>query len=80
MTRIKRFKQFNEDATGNASTAGMGAVTASQPGASPGTTGTDGSGDIPVYFRKSKRRKMGDPSEVSDAQDLAPVKTNKVKE
>jgi hypothetical protein len=79
MTRIKKFKQFNEDATATATTAGMGAVTSSQPGASPGTTGTDGSGDVSFYFKK-KRKKMGDPSEVSDAQDLAPVKTNKVKE
>jgi len=80
MIRIKRFKQFNEDATATCSVAGMGSVSAAQPGASPGTFGTTGSGDIPVYFRKSKRRKLGKPSEVSDAQDLAPVKTNKVKD
>jgi hypothetical protein len=74
--KIKSFAQFNEDATASASTSGMGAVSASQPGSSPGTTG---SGDISNTFKKEKRKK-GNPSQVSDLRDLKDVKTNKVKE
>jgi hypothetical protein len=80
MKRIESYKQFNEDATATASISGMGAVTSAQPGASPGTFGTTGSGDIPVYMRKKRSKKKGNPSQVSDAQDLAPVKINRVKE
>ena len=76
--KIKTYKQFNEDVVATASsTAGMGAVVSAQPGALPGTTGTEGSGDIGFTFKK-ERRKKGKPSEVSDLRDLEPVKTNKV--
>ena len=77
--KILKFKQFNEDAVATASSSGMGDVTSSQPGVSPGTFGIDGSGDRSFYFRKKRKRK-GNPSEVSDAQDLAPVKINKIRE
>lgn len=83
MKHLKKYKQFYEDAaTCDASnTSGMGAVVSSQPGALPGDTGTSGSGDIGiVYDSKSKKRKKGGPSQVSDLRDLEPVKTNKIEE
>ena len=80
MKHLKSYKNFNEDVTVGASTAGMGAVVNSQPGALPGTTGTDGSGDLSFYLKRGKRRKKGGPTEVSDMRDLAPVKTNKIVE
>ena len=51
----------------------MGAVSSAQPGALPGTTGTEGSGDIGFTFKKEKRKK-GDPTKVTDMRDLAPAK------
>lgn len=71
-------------ATVNASTtAGMGPVVAAQPGALPGVPGTSGSGDIgfglgngvqtktPIKsFNGKKKKKKGDPKEVSDLRDL----------
>lgn len=71
--KILKFKEFIlEDV------AGMGAVVSSQPGALPGTTGTTGSGDISTYlFRKKGKKKKGNPSQVSDLRDLAPVKIKK---
>jgi hypothetical protein len=82
MVHLKSFKKFYEDATANASnTSGMGAVVSSQAGAFAGNTGTEGSGDIGVVLdTKSKKRKKGDPSKVSDLRDLKPVKTNKIEE
>ena len=79
MKYIKRFTQFNEGAFVTAAVGGMGDVIASQPGAVPGTTGTTGSGDIPVVLKTRPRRKKGNPSQVCDARDLAPVKINRVK-
>lgn len=73
MKYVKSFKSFKENATASASsTAGMGAVSAAQPGALPGTTGTEGS-DIGFTFKKEKREK-GDPTKVTDMRDLAPAK------
>ena len=72
MRYLKSYKAF-EDAMGTAATAGSGDVVAAQPGTLPGTFGTDGSGDIgfPLnYGKKTKKRKKGSPSEVSDARDL----------
>ncbi len=69
-------------ATGS-STAGMGAVSSAQPGALPGTTGVDGSGDKSTYLlsKKGKGVKKGKPSEVSDMRFLEPAKgITKVKE
>ena len=71
-------------ATVNASTtAGMGSVVAAQPSALPGVPGTSGSGDIgfglggvqtktPIatFNGKKKKKKKGDPKEVSDLRDL----------
>jgi len=77
---MKYLKSFEDIA--NAGTAGMGSVVNSQPGYLPGTTGTSGSGDVTFTLangKKKKRRKLGNPSEVSDARFLAPVKLNKVK-
>jgi hypothetical protein len=39
----------------------------------PGIGELDGSGDKTFTFKKGKRKK-GDPSEVTDMRDLAPVK------
>lgn len=72
MKYLKSYKKFTENADGSA-TSGMGAVTAAQPGSSPGTTGTVGSGDIGFTFKKEKRKK-GNPSQVTDMRDLEPVK------
>ena len=79
MRYIKSYKFFNEDATANASTAGMGSVSNAQTGSVSGMPGTIGSGDIEFYFKK-ERRKKGNPSQVTDLRDLKDVKTNKVKE
>lgn len=74
MIYLKKYLQFFEDGTSSASsTAGMGAVSSSQPGGLPGTTGTEGSGDVGFVFRKEKRKK-GDVTEVSDMRDLEPAK------
>lgn len=67
-----------EDATCNAGVAGMGSVVSAQPGSLPGTTGTTGSGDIGFTFKLGKKRKKGNPSQVSDLRDLEPAKTNKI--
>ena len=67
--KIKKWQEFLEDATATSTTAGMGAVTSAQPGALPGTTGTEGSGDVSFTFKKEKRKKGG-PSEVTDMRDL----------
>jgi hypothetical protein len=90
MKHLKTFKQY-ENATCNASSsAGMGSVVSSQPGALPGTFGSSGSGDVgftlgnyqksPAGEKKKRRPKKGNPSQVSDLRFLANAKTNKVKE
>lgn len=80
MKHLKRYKKFLEDATANASnTAGMGGVVASQPGALPGTTGSEGSGDVSFTFSKERREK-GDPAEVSDLRDLDEVDTDEIED
>lgn len=74
MKKIKRYKEFLENAASTASsTSGMGAVIAAQPGALAGTTGTEGSGDVGFVFKKEKRKK-GNPSQVTDMRDLEPAK------
>lgn len=74
MRYLKPYKKFQENAAASASSsAGMGAVSAAQPGALAGTTGTEGSGDLGFTFKKEKRKK-GDPTRVSDMRDLAPAK------
>jgi hypothetical protein len=74
MRYLKSFKKFDENAAASASsTSGMSTVSAAQPGALPGTTGTEGSGDIGFTFKKEKRKK-GDPTKVTDMRDLAPAK------
>ena len=85
MKHLKKYKSFLEDGTAaaTATTAGMGSVSNSQPGALAGTTGTSGSGDISFYMldKKGKKIKKGSPSEVSDARYLEPAKgITKVKE
>jgi hypothetical protein len=84
MKYLKSFKKFDENAAASASsTAGMGAVSAAQPGSLAGTTGTTGSGDISFYMldKKGRKIKKGNPSEVSDMRYLAPAKgVTKVKE
>ncbi len=79
MKHLKNYKSFNEDATANASTAGMGGVSPAQPGVLPGTTGVSGSGDVTFTFKRIKEvRKKGDVTEVSDLRDLKPANINKV--
>jgi len=67
MKHLKSFKQF-EDVSANASSAGMGAVVASQPSSLPGALngsafvgggGTSGSGDVgvPLLGRTSQKKK-----------------------
>lgn len=73
MKHLKSFKQF-EDVMGNASTAGMGAVVASQPSSIPGTLngpafvsggGSSGSGDLGFPLlggnkeQKKEKKKIG---------------------
>ena len=92
MKYLKRYDKFFEDgegggavagggvATANASnTAGMGAVVSAQPGAFAGTAGTTGSGDVGFVlgYDPKKKRKKGDPSQVSDLRDLKEVDTKK---
>jgi hypothetical protein len=92
MKYLKKYDKFFEDgegggtavgggvATANASnTAGMGAVVSAQPGAFAGTTGTTGSGDVGFVLgaNPKKRRKKGNPSQVSDLRDLKEVDTEK---
>lgn len=92
MKYLKRYDKFFEDgegggavagggvATANASnTTGMGAVVSAQPGAFAGTAGTTGSGDIGFVlgYDPKKKRKKGDPSQVSDLRDLKEVDTKK---
>ena len=79
MKRIKRYKEFFEDANATAAIGGMGAVVAAQPGALPGTTGSEGSGDVGFTFKKEARKK-GDPDEVSDLRDLKEVDTNEIED
>ena len=80
---IEQINITYEDAVATASTAGMGAISSAQPGALPGTTGVDGSGDKSTYLlsKKGKGIKKGKPSEVSDMRFLEPAKgITKVKE
>ena len=80
---IEQINITYEDAVATASTAGMGAISSAQPGALPGTTGVDGSGDKSTYLlsKKGKGVKKGKPSEVSDMRFLEPAKgITKVKE
>jgi hypothetical protein len=80
---IEQINITYEDAVATSSTAGMGAVSSAQPGALPGTTGVDGSGDKSTYLLSKKGRgvKKGKPSEVSDMRFLEPAKgITKVKE
>jgi hypothetical protein len=80
---IEQINITYEDAVATASTAGMGAISSAQPGALPGTTGVDGSGDKSTYLLSKKGRgvKKGKPSEVSDMRFLEPAKgITKVKE
>ena len=90
MKYLKKYKKFFEDGEAGgavsggtayvgATTAGMGAIVNSQPGALPGTTGTTGSGDVTFTFKKEKRKK-GKPSEVTDLRDLKSVDTVNLKE
>jgi len=84
MKHLKGYQQFNEDAYSGGSVAGMGAVVSAQPSAQSGVTtepgyssggGSTGSGDIAYWWlTKSKNRKKGKPSEVSDMRFLAPAK------
>jgi hypothetical protein len=78
MRHLKSYKKFFEDggtATANvANTSGMGAVVAAQPG------NLHGSGDVGQVLKTNRKRKKGNPSEVSDLRDLKEVSIKKVKD
>lgn len=69
--KILKFREFFENASSSGSIAGSGDVSNPQ-------VSTQGSGDIPFYLKRSRRRKMGNPSQVSDLRDLKPEKINRV--
>lgn len=70
MKWIKYFKNF-ENASGNTSTAGMGGVSSPGVSSTSVSASTPGSGDLGFTFKeKSRKRKKGNPSEVSDLRDL----------
>jgi len=72
---IKRFKDFLENAAASASSsAGMGAVANATVGGAPGTATLSGSGDVSFYMLDKKKRKKGNPSQVTDLRDLAPTR------
>lgn len=83
MKHLKSFKQF-EDATASTTSAGMGAVVASQPSSLPGALngpafanggGSSGSGDVGFPLlggtsqRKKEKKKIGKKT-TKDAGDL----------
>ena len=84
MKNLKTYLQFFEDGTAavNASTtAGMGAVTNSVVGSLPGVPGDSGSGDATFTLGGvATKQPVGGPTDVSNAQLLKKVKTNKVKD
>ena len=67
MKYLKKYQKFFEDGDGagvsggtayaDAGISGMGAVVNSQPGSLPGTTGTEGSGDVSFGLNSKKRKK-----------------------
>jgi hypothetical protein len=70
MKWLKCFKNF-ENASGNSSTAGMGGVSSPGVSSTSVSASTPGSGDLGFTFKeKSRKRKKGNPSEVSDLRDL----------
>ena len=80
--KILKFNELSENvACASAGISGMGSVVASQPSGIPGVAGSTGSGDVGFVLngKRRKRRKMGGPSEVSDARFLKPVKLNRLK-
>jgi hypothetical protein len=78
MTHLKRYKYFFEDGSGSA-TSGSGDVSNPTVAYLPGECGSDSSGDLSFYLKK-RRRKKGNPSEISDLRDLEDAKTNKVED
>ena len=83
MKNLKTYLQFFEDgtATVNASTtSGMGAVTNAVVGSTPGVPGASGSGDSTFTLGVATKQPVGGPADVSNAQLLKKVKTNKVKD
>jgi hypothetical protein len=73
--KIKRFRDFLENATTSASSsAGMGAVANATVGGAPGTATLSGSGDVSFYMLDKRKRKKGNPSQVTDMRDLGPSK------
>jgi hypothetical protein len=75
MRYIKSYKKFQENAVATASsTAGPGPVVSATVGSLPGVGAMDGSGDLSFYLRTKRKRKKGNPSQVTDMRDLAPAK------
>lgn len=82
MKKLKTYLQFFEDgtATVNASTTGgMGAVTNAVVGSTPGVpNGASGSDATFTLGGVATKQPVGGPADVSNAQLLKKVKTNKI--
>ena len=83
MKNLKNYLQFFEDGTAcvNASTTGgMGSVTNAVVGSTPGVpNGSSGSGDVSFGLGGvDTKHPVGGPADVSNAQLLKKVKTNKI--
>jgi hypothetical protein len=63
----------NENSSASGSTAGSGDIS------NPRVGGSEGSGDLPFHLKRSKKRKKGTSSQVSDLRDLRIEKTKKIK-
>lgn len=72
MNKIKSFRDFLENAAVSASsTAGLGPVVSATVGSIPGGGPMNGSGDVSFFLNdRRRRRKKGNPSQVSDMRDL----------
>lgn len=71
--------EISEDVSANASTAGMGSVSNAGVSSTTTTDSIPGSGDA-TNTLKTKRQKMGSPSQVSDLRFLKGVKIKRVKD
>lgn len=76
MKKLKFFRDFLENAASSASsTSGTGPVVSATVGSIPGVGPMNGSGDVSFFLNdRRKKRKQGNPSQVSDMRDLAQSK------
>jgi len=76
----ERYRQTLENSTATATTSGMGAVSPASVSSTSVAVSQPGSGDPTFTLKSSTKRKKGNPSQVSDLRDLAPVKITRVSE